>query len=203
MADLKTDQEEMEEEIDEENNGDESEVSKVEEDEENDTRLSSRNTNKRSWIWGHFKYENSLKKAKCDYCKSLICCNKGSTTGLLNYLKSANIKEAFLKSLSSYNIESKILSVTTYNASNNITFLQAVEDELSKKFIQFESKDKHVHCLAHVMNLAVQQALTTLKAIEDNEPSNENSGGSLIHKPINTLSNSDQNLRALSINEKE
>ncbi|PKK60077.1 hypothetical protein RhiirC2_793872 [Rhizophagus irregularis] len=72
----------------EENNGDESEVSEVEEDEENDTRLSSRNTNKRSWIWGHFKYENSLKKAKCDYCKSLICCNKGSTTGLLNYLKS-------------------------------------------------------------------------------------------------------------------
>ncbi|CAB5388098.1 unnamed protein product [Rhizophagus irregularis] len=53
------------------------------------------------------------------------------------------------------------------------------------------------------MNLAAQQALTTLKAIEDNEPSNENSGGSLIHKPINTLSNSDQNLRALSINEEE
>jgi len=37
-----------------------------------------------------------------------------------------------------------------------------------------------VRCLAHVMNLAAQQALVTLKAIEDNEPSNENSG--LIHK---------------------
>ncbi|CAB4493214.1 unnamed protein product [Rhizophagus irregularis] len=182
MADSETDQEEMEEEIDEENNGDESEVSEVEEDEENNIRPSSRNTNKRSWVWGHFKYEDSLKKAKCDYCKSLICCNKGSTTGLSNHLKSANIKEAFLKSLSSYNIESKILGVTTDNASNNITFLQVVEDELSKKFIRFESKDKHVHCLTHVMNLAAQQALTTLKAIEDNEPSNENSGGSLIHK---------------------
>ncbi|CAB4404665.1 unnamed protein product [Rhizophagus irregularis] len=396
MADSETDQEEMEEEIDEENNGDESEVSEVEEDEENDTRPSSHNTNKRSWVWEHFKYEDSLKKAKCDYCKSLICCNKGSTTGLSNHFKSkhnitknqeknqltihevinnseaivysketfrkfliewivkndlpftcvesedfrsmihllrkdafipsadtikndiisifdeskkkinsilqniskkisftidgwtssnnvsflgitahlitnewelksflldfiklngphsgANIKEAFLKSLSSYNIELKILGVTTDNASNNITFLQAVEDELSKKFIRFESKDKHVRCLAHVMNLAAQQALTTLKAIEDNEPSNENSGGSLIHKikaflqqqekfkaqckvanisnlnvildvrtrwnlthdmlmrartlkePINTLSNSDQNLRALSINEEE
>ncbi|PKB97014.1 hypothetical protein RhiirA5_433868 [Rhizophagus irregularis] len=88
MADSETDQEEMEEEIDEENNGDESEVSEVEEDEENDTRLSSHNTNKRSWVWGHFKYEDSLKKAKCDYCKSLICCNKGSTTGLSNHLKS-------------------------------------------------------------------------------------------------------------------
>ncbi|CAB5364884.1 unnamed protein product [Rhizophagus irregularis] len=268
MADSETDQEEMEEEIDEENNGDESEVSEVEEDEKNDTRLFSRNINKRSWVWGHFKYKDLLKKAKCDYCKSLICCNKGSTTGLSNHLKSkhnitknqeknqltihevinnseaiivknnlpftcvesedfrnmihllhkdafipsadtikndiisifdeskkkinsilqmaghlqttfikldgphssANIKEVFLKSLSSYNIESK-----------------AVEDKLSKKFIQFESKDKHVHCLAHVMNLAAQQAFTTLKAIEDNEPSNENSGGNLIHKVNFTL----------------
>ncbi|CAB4443314.1 unnamed protein product [Rhizophagus irregularis] len=73
-----------------------------------------------------------------------------------------------------------ILSVTTDNASNNVTFLQAVEDELSKKFIDFDSKDKHVRCLAHVMNLAAQQALSTLKATEDNEPSNENSG--LIYK---------------------
>lgn len=42
------------------------------------------------------------------------------------------------------------------NASNNITFLQAVEDKLSKKFIDFDSKDKHVRCLAYVMNLAAQ-----------------------------------------------
>ena len=32
------------------------------------------------------------------------------------------------------------------------------------------------------MNLAAQQALATLKAIENNEPSNENSECSLIHK---------------------
>ncbi|CAB4433776.1 unnamed protein product [Rhizophagus irregularis] len=51
---------------------------------------------------------------------------------LLDFIKldgphsGAIIKEAFLKSLSSYNIESNILGVTTDNASNNITFLQAV-----------------------------------------------------------------------------
>lgn len=39
-----------------------------------------------------------------------------------------------------------------------------------------------MHCLAYVMNLAVQQALATLKATEDNEPSNENSG--LIYKVV-------------------
>ncbi|CAB5320402.1 unnamed protein product [Rhizophagus irregularis] len=68
---------------------------------------------------------------------------------LLDFIKldgphsGANIKEAFLKSLSSYNIESKILGVTTDNASNNITFLQAVKDELSKKFIRFETSNSY------------------------------------------------------------
>jgi hypothetical protein len=66
------------------------------------------------------------------------------------------------------------------NASNNITFLQAVQAELAEKSINFNSEDKHVRCLAHVMNLAAQQVLVTLKAIEGNEPSNENNG--LIHK---------------------
>lgn len=61
--------------------------------------------------------------------------------------------------------------MTTDNASNNITFLKAVEDELSKKSIHFNSEDMHVRCLAHVMNLAAQQVLTTLKATEDNENS--------------------------------
>ncbi|CAB4403650.1 unnamed protein product [Rhizophagus irregularis] len=384
MADSETDQEEMEEEIDEENNGDkskfqhfpyrfrqllrrfqqatldESEVSEVEEDEENDTRLSNCNTNKRSSTTGlsnHLKSKHNITKnqeknqltihevinnseaiivkndlpftcVESEDFRSMIrllrkdafipsadtikndiisifdeskkkinsilqniskkisfmingwtSSNNISFLGitvhlitnewklksfLLDFIKldgphsGANIKEAFLKSLSSYNIESNILGVTTDNASNNITFLQAVENELSKKFIRFESKDKHVRCLAHVMNLAAQQALTMLKAIEDNEPSNQNSGGSLIHKlrtlikkikaspqqqekfkaqckvanisnlnvildvrtrwnlthdmlmrartlkePINTLSNSDQNLRALSINEEK
>ncbi|RIA83866.1 hypothetical protein C1645_833156 [Glomus cerebriforme] len=41
----------------------------------------------------------------------------------------ANIKKAFLKSLRSYGIESK-----------------AVQAELTKKSINFNSEDKHVHC---------------------------------------------------------
>ena len=70
------------------------------------------------------------------------------------------------------------------NASNNITFLRAVEAYLSEKFIHFDSEDRHVRCLAHVINLAVQQVLATLKAIDNNE-SNENFNeqtGSLIQK---------------------
>ncbi|GBB88912.1 hypothetical protein RclHR1_15510004 [Rhizophagus clarus] len=136
---------------------------------------------------------------------------------LLDFIKlegphsGANIKEAFLKSLKNFEIESKILGVTTDNA--------------------------HVRCLAHVINLAAQQALTTLKAVENDETSDEEVG-SLIRKlrtlvkkikaspqqenkfkaqckaanvpnlnvildPLNTLSNSDPTLRPFTINEEE
>jgi hypothetical protein len=67
----------------------------------------------------------------------------------------------------------------TDNASNNTTFLQAVETDLSEKFIHFNSEDKHVRCLAHVINLAAQQVLVTLKADEE-APDEE--VGSLIKK---------------------
>jgi hypothetical protein len=73
--------------------------------------------------------------------------------------------------------------VTTDNASNNITFLQAVEADLSERGIRFKSDDKHVRCLAHVINLAAQQALLTLKA---DEASDEETG-SLIRKVINLI----------------
>ncbi|GES80459.1 zinc finger BED domain-containing protein RICESLEEPER 2-like [Rhizophagus clarus] len=106
---------------------------------------------------------------------------------LLDFIKlegphsGANIKKAFLKSLKNFEIESKILGVTTDNTSNNVTFLKAIEDDLSQKYIYFNSDDKHVRCLAHVINLAAQQALTTFKAVENDEISDEEVG-SLIRK---------------------
>ncbi|GET04401.1 zinc finger BED domain-containing protein RICESLEEPER 2-like [Rhizophagus clarus] len=131
---------------------------------------------------------------------------------LLDFIKlegphsGANIKKAFLKSLKNFEIESKILGVTTDNASNNVTFLKAVEDDLSQKYIYFNSDDKHVRCLTHVINLAAQQVLTTLKAVKNDETSDEEVG-SLIRKlrtlPLNTLSNSDPTLRPFTINEEE
>lgn len=53
-----------------------------------------------------------------------------------------------------------------------------METDLSEKYIHFNSEDKHVRCLAHVINLAAQQVLVTLKA--DEEADEE--VGSLIRK---------------------
>ncbi|PKK64609.1 hypothetical protein RhiirC2_787269 [Rhizophagus irregularis] len=39
--------------------------------------------------------------------------------------------------------------------------------KIIKKYIHFDSDDKHVHCLAHIINLAAQQVLATLKATEN------------------------------------
>lgn len=57
--------------------------------------------------------------------------------------------------------------------------------------MEFDDKNQHVRCLAHVINLAAQQILITLKATaanNENELLNENntqlseSTGGLLHK---------------------
>ncbi|CAB4474251.1 unnamed protein product [Rhizophagus irregularis] len=277
----------------------ETEEQQIEKNIEREVEQEETNTKKRSWVWEHFTYDETVKKAKCKHCKILITCNKGSTSGMAGHIKSkhklmkekgkkqltiresinnsevivysketfkkfiirwivkndlpftcvesedfrnmislllasilqntsskisfainawtssnnfsflgitaywvtenwklksflldfikleglhsgANIKDAFLKSLKNFNIESKILGVTTDNASNNITFLKAVESDLSQKYIYYDSDNKHVHCLAHVINLAAQQVLTTLKATDNDESSNEEVGSLIV-----------------------
>ncbi|CAB4482266.1 unnamed protein product [Rhizophagus irregularis] len=58
----------------------------------------------------------------------------------------------------------KILGITTDNASNNNTFLEEVSNELAEKNIEFDNVNQHVRCLAHIINLAAQEALKSLKA---------------------------------------
>jgi len=47
--------------------------------------------------------------------------------------------------------------------------MQALEDTCKNENIEFDKYDQHVRCIAHVLNLAVQDALVTLKAGEANE----------------------------------
>jgi BED zinc finger len=45
-------------------------------------------TTKRSWVWSHFTFDESTKKAQCNYCKVFITINKGSTSGMISHVKS-------------------------------------------------------------------------------------------------------------------
>ncbi len=60
--------------------GDEHEVEQEEE-------TNIKHTSKRSWVWSHFTYDENAKKARCNLCKNLITCNKGSTSGMAFHAK--------------------------------------------------------------------------------------------------------------------
>ena len=61
------------------------------------------------------------------------------------------------------------MGVTTDNASNNDTFIRALSNTCAEEGIAFNAENNHVRCLAHVMNLAAQLLLSTLKASAVNE----------------------------------
>lgn len=55
------------------------------------------------------------------------------------------------------------MACTTDNATNNDTLMVALERTCKDRNIQFKVRDNHVRCLAHIINLAVQDALSALK----------------------------------------
>ncbi|CAB5213516.1 unnamed protein product [Rhizophagus irregularis] len=77
-----------------------------------------------------------------------------------------NLANAFLKCLEEKKIFTKTLGITTDNAANNNTFLKEFEKTCIKNHIEFHHKRNHVRCIAHVMNLAVQEILKYIKAGE-------------------------------------
>jgi hypothetical protein len=58
--------------------------SDIGEEEDVDKKSSS---SKHSWVWNHFTYENTVKKARCNHCKTLISNNKGSTSGMSSHMR--------------------------------------------------------------------------------------------------------------------
>ena len=52
---------------------------------------------------------------------------------------------------------------TTDNASNNDTLINKLEVTCQSRNIKFTANNNHVRCLAHVINLAAQAALSKLK----------------------------------------
>ncbi len=55
---------------------------------ENDNESEIIRNRKRSWVWNYFLFDDNVKKARCNLCKTLIITSKGSTTGMSNHMKS-------------------------------------------------------------------------------------------------------------------
>jgi len=62
-----------------------------------------------------------------------------------------------------------VLAITTDNATNNDTFINALREICERDNINFHGKSQHVRCCAHVLNLSVQDGLAELKATAPEE----------------------------------
>jgi hypothetical protein len=79
--------------------------------------------------------------------------------------------------LEEYEISEKLFCITTDNAGNNTTLVRHLSVLLKDaKGIEWDPRKHHISCLNHIINLAVQDFLKSIKAIptendidEDNE----------------------------------
>jgi flagellar basal body rod protein FlgC len=62
-----------------------------------------------------------------------------------------------------------MLAITSDNASNMDTMLSYIEKSYMDAEINFNKENQHIRCLAHIINLAAQNALKHLKIEEMEE----------------------------------
>uniref|UniRef100_A0ACD5WLU8 Uncharacterized protein n=1 Tax=Avena sativa TaxID=4498 RepID=A0ACD5WLU8_AVESA len=80
-----------------------------------------------------------------------------------------NMLDVVLKSLSDWNIEDKIFSFTMDNAEVNTKMIGLLRKNLvDRVLIHHEGRLLHVRCLAHVLNLVVQDGLKAMNPVVDN-----------------------------------
>ena len=73
-----------------------------------------------------------------------------------------------------FNIAEKLFCITTDNASNNKTAMKCLSKLLLKrKGIKWKWQECHISCLNHVIDLAVQAFLKSVKVIEDDKTEEE------------------------------
>lgn len=78
-----------------------------------------------------------------------------------------NIAAAIHKTLVELNLESKLITITGDNASNNEVMVSELFHILTKESSQtilFQGLDSYIRCLAHILNLIVKDILRSLKS---------------------------------------
>ena len=85
-----------------------------------------------------------------------------------------------VKVLEDYNIVDKLHCITSDNASNNLNMVKEVERLLEECDIEWDHTKYHIPCITHVINIAVQKFLASIKSdcLEDGTtPSTASSHG--------------------------
>ncbi|GBC10988.2 zinc finger BED domain-containing protein RICESLEEPER 2-like [Rhizophagus irregularis DAOM 181602=DAOM 197198] len=78
-----------------------------------------------------------------------------------------NMANMFVTCLKEKKILTKILAIAAdNNVANNNTFLKSLEQTCVENHIAFHHKENHVRCIAHIMNLTVQEILKHIRVGE-------------------------------------
>ncbi len=75
--------------------------------------------------------------------------------------------------LKKYNLENRLLAVTTDNASNNEKMRKNIKKILKKIDVEWDHEKNHVSCIAHVIQLAINELLESMKAFAVNDRMND------------------------------
>ncbi|PKY35337.1 hypothetical protein RhiirB3_456007 [Rhizophagus irregularis] len=57
-------------------------------------------------------------------------------------------------------LESKIMEITIDNASNNSIFMTSLLIFTADNIINFNKKEQHIRCFAHLINLSIKEVLS-------------------------------------------
>lgn len=80
-----------------------------------------------------------------------------------------DIAKFFYDSITDFDIKNYIQGITVDNASANSVFMYELETLLKAEYIKFSAEDQHFRCIAHILNLAVQDVLKLLNIEFDSE----------------------------------
>lgn len=80
-----------------------------------------------------------------------------------------NLNDVVLKLLQQHKITDRVLAVTTDNASNNTTMMSSIQESLQPLELNNGSTIVRVPCIAHIIQLSLNDLLGKMKAIPKNE----------------------------------
>lgn len=80
-----------------------------------------------------------------------------------------NLSDVVLKLLQQHSITDRVLIVTTDNASNNTTMMSSIQESLQSLELNNGSTIVRVPCIAHIIQLSLNDLLGKIRAIPKNE----------------------------------
>lgn len=80
-----------------------------------------------------------------------------------------NLSDVVLKLLQQHSITDRVLAVTTDNASNNTTMMSSIQESLQSLELNNGSTIVRVPCIAHIIQLSLNDLLGKIRAIPKNE----------------------------------